>query len=212
MISLYQYILSGNKLSVQHVNSTYVGDYECQNDGIRALFTVRTKPRVKFNSTQMQRSQTVIVSGTWSISCMFVDEHYGRSGIIDMIRCTKEQAKLKPWCGQNNQSELIKQTKQWIRANEARVTLDKVNNTYITLSIVRAQYQDIGVFYCYGNNSYAHNNISILLRVRDRYDFNWPMVLLAGLALYLFSLVTIFETRRIRATSFLKFSNFTKIK
>lgn len=197
-----------SQLFIEKTNASDIGNYECHSgDTLLRSFIVRAKPRVKFNITSFQASQTVAISETWIISCIFWSANYALDANISLVRCEKAPEKGDTWCGRPSLLQLQKDTAAWVAENSARVSLSQQsteNGTAVTVTIRQTHYQDIGYYMCVGRNFLQSSQTGMLLRVRDRCDLVWPSILLAGLTMYLFALVAVFEGRRIQATSFLK--------
>lgn len=143
------------------------------------------------------------------------------------------------WCGRPSLAALQVETAAWVASNRGRVTIRQRstpfttsvshtnheqmglstkaehkhlnNSTAVSLSVRSVRFEDVGYYLCAAENALALSEAVVRLRVEDRYQAIWPAVLLLGLALYLFSLVVVFESRRYLATNFLKLDIDTKV-
>lgn len=201
-------------LIVNEANDTDVGDYQCLLDMVQhnqtiVKYSLRAKPRVMFNFTQLKFSETVLINNDWSLLCKFMSPNYAVDAQMKFVRCQSSWYNNEPIpCTEDNLAELQLDTMEWINLNSNRIKLsmstDHNNCTVALFQIQNVTFSDRATFVCHGKNFMANVNVSVSLRVTDRCSFLWPSMLFVTFALYLFTLIGVFECRRIQATSLLK--------
>ncbi|KAH9517738.1 hypothetical protein DERF_008377 [Dermatophagoides farinae] len=195
-------------------------------------FAVRAKPRIRselFGKNVI--SQTVWANEEWRMKCSFVSKYHQINSTLDIVRIEEVDDDHHHHNNGNvggyifsydNYTKIKNKTKQWLHRNNDRVQIqlynmvmakqqqssDNNNNnnnqTVIELKISNVNFKDRGYLGCIGINPVANDNLLILLRVNDRIRILCPIIVIITLSLYLFTIITIYEYRRISPFSLLQ--------
>lgn len=205
-------------LTILKANAEDVGNYECRqisidNHTTQILhlhrFAVRAKPRIRSEFGRNIISQKIWANDEWTIKCSFLSKYHQLNSTLEIVRFENNNNNndyIRDHISHINPDMQMKNfTKNWLEQNSHRIRIrmyndisEQFNNqSVIEMTITKVDFKDRGYIACYGINPIANDHLLIFLRVKDRIQILWPIIVIVTFSLYLFAIITIYEYRRI---------------